>query len=845
MRGRPILCSVLAAHAAVVFAPQAPSLSACVWISASLAGLAALVSVARRFLSPVWSYRAGTFMWVLIAAIPALLFTAQRVVWRLEDALTPAHVDRVTRVTLRVIDLPQRSPASRRFAAQVLSAHPQGVPQHILVSWFAPGRRSAFSAAEPWPFPNIVPGQVWRMALNLRPPAGERNPDAFDAEAHWFAQGIRAMGSVRGTPLLIADAAWVDVETSANRVRHHIRAAMQPYVERLRYGAVLTALAIGDQAGVAPADWLVFKRSGIIHLVSISGSHITLLAVLAAVVVRWGWVRVRLRRRWLAERIPAPLAGVWAALAVAWCYCLLAGWGVPARRTFIMLAVLALAYTARLPLLASRVLLAAAVVVVVLDPWALMASGFWLSFGAVAVLLAVGGWEGWQTAAQGGRAPPAATRALRWLHLLGSATRLQLSISLALMPLLARLFHEISLVSPLANAYAIPIVGFLITPLALLLAALACIPGLEWAAHAVAWAAHSILSGMMQVTQWLAALPIASLGVAAVPWGLTLLALAGMTWALLPTGGTLRHAAWLLILPALLWQAEPPAVGDWRLTVLDTGQSGAALLQTHTHTLLFDTGKRVSPDVESGSRTIVPLLRSLGVRQLDTLVVSHADLDHVGGASGVLRAVPVRQSFSSFDLPAWLAREAQLLGHPADVAPLPQQNHACTAGQHWEVDGVAFIFLWPRPQASAPGQAHNANSCVLLVRGTHHAVLFSGDIGAEQEQHILAAHGLTAVDVVLLPHHGSRFSSSAAFISTTHPSHVIAQAGLWNPFGHPHAQTIARWQRAGATVWRTDLDGAVHVQSTHGVLSASGLRSSAPHYWSLPVLRKRAGNVTI
>jgi len=863
MRGRPVLCGVLLAHAVVVFVPQLPSLSAWAWVCAGLLVLAGLCFWACTGLAPAWRYPMQTLAWVLITGSLALLLTAQRVWLRLDDALAAGNVDRVSRVTLRVTELPQRTPDGRRFRAQVLDAQPAGVPQHIMVSWFAPDRRGPFvTGSTPWPFAEVVPGQVWRMALNLRPPAGERNPHAFDTEGHAFAQGIRAVGSVRGTPVLLRDDPWGDLGVAAQRLRHQVRAAMQPYVEHMRYGAVLTALAIGDQAGVAAADWRVFNRSGITHLVSISGSHITMLAVLGGFGARWMCKRLRWRRRWLAERVPAQLVGAWAALLVAWGYCLLAGWGVPARRTFVMLAVLALAYTVRLPLTASRVLLLAASAVVLLDPWALMASGFWLSFGAVAVLMASRVWE------DPGASSPAIRR--RTGQKLWFAARLQLAITLALMPLLARLFHEISLVSPLVNAYAIPVVGLLVTPLSLLLALLACIPGAQWLTQAVAWLAHGLLAGMMQPTQWLAAFPAASIVVPAVPWGLTLLAVAGMAWAMFPARRCLashadaqrplvarrvrgierlsaaRSLGWLLLLPALLWQPGKPAWGDWRLTVLDTGQSGAALLQTRDHAFLFDTGKRTSPDGESGSRTIVPFLQSQGIRQLDAMIVSHADLDHVGGVSGVLRAMPVRQAFSSFDLPAWIRREARLLGAPGDLPPLPQESLPCAAGDHREVDGVSLTFLWPLPRASAQarnpissaGDAdrntdQNANSCVLLVRGAHHAVLFTGDIHAVQER-ALMDRGLAHVDVVLAPHHGSRFSSSDAFVAATHPQHVIAQAGLWNPFGHPHPATVQRWARAGASVWRTDLDGAVRVQSTQGRLTVTGWREHAPRYWQLP-----------
>lgn len=890
MRGRPVLSSLLLASAVVVFAPQQPSLRQWIAISAVLLAMAGACLVARRWwlsarqgsAAPVaWRRGAVTLAWMLAVAAVMLVVTAQRVWQRLDDALAHDNIDRVSRVTLRVEGLPQWSPDNRRFRARVLSSMPQGVPQDIMVSWSLPGRRSPFaaSAVAPWPYPEIVPGQVWRMALTLRPPAGARNPHAFDYEGHAFAQGVRAVGSVRGTPELLRDEPVASLAVAAQRLRHRIREAMQPYLGQARYGAVMTALAIGDQDGVPPGDWTTFNRTGITHLVSISGSHITMIAAFGGIAARWGWKRLRWRGRWMAERLPAQLAGAWAALLVAWMYCLLAGWGVPARRTFLMLAVIALAYAARLPLAPSRILLLAAAAVVLLDPWSLMASGFWLSFGAVAVLMAAARWQpqavgndmvmrernGGMTMGDG--FPPhqqnrqhfqpplrgvpwqarhsasawLSSRLPGWWRMLLTATRLQLAISVALLPVLARLFHEVSLVSPLANAYAIPVIGLLVTPLSLLLALFSVVPGAELLAQGAVWLGHGLLAGMMQPTQWLAAIPLASLAVPAVPWPVTALALLGLAWAMQPAGrhwrSRWRWPGWLMLLPAVLWQPGRPAQGDWRLTVLDTGQSGAAVLQTHRHAFLFDAGLRTGPAADSGSRVVAPFLRSQGIRRLDGMVVSHADLDHAGGVSGVLRAVPVRQSYSSFDLPAYLRREARLLGMPDDPPPLPQADAPCEYGRHWAVDGVSFAFLWPLPAGSAdagrtPDDA-NANSCVLLVRGAHHAVLFTGDIGAAQES-LLADRGLPAVDVVLASHHGSRFSSAQDFVVAARPSHVIAQAGLWNRFGHPHPHVVQRWQRAGAWFWRTDLDGAVQVQSAAGQLRIDAQRQAQPRYWQLP-----------
>ncbi len=553
-----------------------------------------------------------------------------------------------------------------------------------------------------------------------------------------------------------------------------------------------------------------------------------MIAALGGSLVYWLWRRIRIRGHYLAERFPAQLAGAMAALVVAWVYCLLAGWGVPARRTFLMLAVVAIAYMLRLPLNASRLLSLVAFSVVLLDPWALLASGFWLSFSAVYILMASAGWWG-QSARRS-----SATRGQRWLRFAATATRLQLAITVGLMPLLALIFHEVSLISPLANVYAIPVISLIVTPVSLLLATAAFIPGLEWLAAALAWVGHLALDWTMVPTVWLSDIRAASFNAAAAPLWLTLFAMLGLMLAVLPYGLPFRNAAWLFTLPALLWTPQRPPQGGWDLYALDVGQASAIVVQTAGHSLLFDTGLRSSASSDDGARTIVPFLRSRGIRKLDTLVISHADIDHAGGLRSILGGLAVGQSYSSFDAAHYLSREARLLGVPQQIPPAPLAMSRCEYGVSWQIDGVAFEFLWPlKSVPSKPSRSRknrNDDTCVLRIRGSHHSVLLPGDIGAAQE-FLLVDRGLERLDVVLAAHHGSKNSSSPQFVSAAQPGHVVAQAGLWNRYGHPSSLVVGRWKAAGARVWRTDQHGAVTVTSRPAGLLVSGERGSARRYW--------------
>ncbi|WP_368647034.1 ComEC/Rec2 family competence protein [Castellaniella ginsengisoli] len=817
----------------------------------------------------VWRAGARGAMCCLLAAWAGFVFTVLHTQARLGQALADGNVDRVSRVTLRVDSLPKLQPDLLAFDAVVLDAHPGGVPERIRVRWPAGGWRGPYAPARPAdpPLPEVRPGQVWRMALVLRPVRAAQNLHAFDYESHAFAAGLRAQGTVRGQPEWLRDEDWAGLSVIAGRARHAVREAMAPHLHGLRYGPVLRALAIGDQDGVDDADWTVFNRTGITHLVSISGSHITMLAGLGALAVSALWRRLRWRGRCLAERWPARRAGALAALLVAWLYCLLAGWGVPARRTFLMLAVVAGAQVLQLRLSGARVLALAAVAVVATDPWSVLAGGFWLSFLAVGVLLAAGSRveaaAGSDAAARadpalgtpGNAAPPGPRterRRDRWLRGLKQAARLQWEVTWALAPLLAWTFHEVSLVSPLANAYAIPVIELLITPLSLLLAAVALVPGLATVAGGLAWLAHGALALMMRPTEWLAALP--TWPAPAGPAWVYLLALAGVAVALWPqarvgaarptdparggksvaryrAGAVRRHRAWgwLALAPMLLWLPDRPGEGEWDLHALDVGQGSALLIRTARHALLFDAGARHARDADEGARTVVPALKALGVRRLDALIVSHADLDHAGGVRSVLAAVPVAQAFASFDLEAWLRAETRKLGEA--VTPLPLAAVPCRFGDRWRLDGVEFEFLWPLDvRARRRGVEANAGSCVLRVRGGHHSLLLTGDIEIRAES-ALVERGLTPADVVVAAHHGSRTSSSAAFTKAVAARHVIVQAGAWNRHGHPDAAVLQRWRRAGATLWRTDRQGGVNARSRAAGLSLYSVLESSRRAW--------------
>jgi competence protein ComEC len=392
----------------------------------------------------------------------------------------------------------------------------------------------------------------------------------------------------------------------------------------------------------------------------------------------------------------------------------------------------------------------------------------------------------------------------------------QWAVTLALVPALLALFQQVSLVSPLANALAIPLVSLIVVPLAL--------AGLVIPVDALLQLAQWLMAWCVAALQWLSALPAAAWQQHAPPAWTVVVAMAGAAWLLLPRGFPARWIGAIAFLPLLLIMPAPPPFGALRLTVLDVGQGLAVVAQTQHHALLFDTGPAFSASADAGNRIVVPFLRGAGIRHLDALVLSHDDIDHTGGALSVLQAVPV---------------EALLTSLP-DLDPLllvgPEERR-CAAGQAWQWDGVTFEMLYPDAAArDAPKLKDNERSCVLKITAGGGSVLIPADIERRGEQTLLAtgADKLKS-DVLIAPHQGSRTSSSEPFVEAVAPRAVIFPVGYRNPFRHPHPDVVARYQRLGSALYRTDDGGAIGIELQQGQPPAvSRYRERHVRYWHAP-----------
>lgn len=752
-------------------------LPAATWLGVAAAFGAALLVASRR--------------WRLLA-IPgaALIGFAWAGGWamhRLADELPSSSEGRDVKIVGVVAGLPQPFENGVRFDFDVERAG-FAVPSRISLAWYRGWR-----AQEDDDFhhlPTIRAGERWQLTVRLKRPHGNMNPHGFDYEAWLFERGIRATGYVRkseGNGRL--DERVLAPSYLIERWRQNVRDHFQRALGEVPYAGVLVALAIGDQRAIAPDLWQVFSRTGVTHLLSVSGLHVTMIAGLAAGLAGWGWRR----SSWRVLRLPAQKAAAAAGFLAALVYCLLAGFAVPAQRTLYMLAVVALALWTGRTTAVSRVLALALLLVLLLDPWAVLSAGFWLSFGAVGLLFYVGA----------GR--------LGEGHWLAAWGRAQWAVTIGMVPALLALFQQFSLVSPIANAVAIPVVSLLVTPLALI--------GSLPAGEPALWLAHWLTGWLMSLLSWLSASGWSVWQQAAPPRWTVALGMVGVGWLLLPRGFPARWLGAVALVPLVAIPVERPGAGEIVVRMLDVGQGLAVHVQTASHDLLFDAGPAFSADANSGNRIIVPYLRAAGVRKLDALVVSHQDKDHEGGAQAVLDAVPTALLLTS--VPAT---------HPLMSTPLPHRR--CLDGEAWEWDGVGFEILHPLEADYASARKSNALSCVLKVSAPAGSLLLTGDIEARDEAALLARHGdRMAADVVLPPHHGSRSSSSADFLAGVSPRLTLISAGYRNRFGHPAAEVVERLAKSGVVIRRTDAEGALTLRLGKDGISVTGERHERRRYW--------------
>lgn len=747
-----------------------------------LASISLLVLIPLAFYFPRWRF--------LLCIGTGFLWASAMAHFTLVNSLDASLEGKDLVVEGYISSLPEKMHRRVQFHFNPVSIRKDGIPKplsgKILLNWYG------FA-------PNVKAGEFWRLQVRLKRPHGFMNPGGFDYEGWLFQQGIRAKGYVRKANDINRRLSDTSYTYPMEQFRQALRDRLLEVIDNHPLRGIVSALALGDRQYISMAQWEVLTRTGTSHLVAISGLHVGLVAGFAFFVASRMW-------RFSARAVtiwPASRAGALFALMAASFYALLAGFSIPTQRALVMVVVVMVAIMVQRRIRPSNLLALALLLVLVLDPLAVLSPGFWLSFAAVAVILyGMAGRVGKETSWR------------KWWWQWG---RVQWLVTLGLFPVLILLFQKASLVSPLANIVAVPWVSLVTVPLVLTgVVFLTVAPAL---ANILLGLAIKSLEGLWwflqnlgdwSYSQWYQGMPE--------PW-VVIGALFGVILMLAPRGIPGRWVGTVWLLPIIFTGGGDLAEGEAQFALLDVGQGLSAVVRTQNHTLVFDTGPRFSSGFNTGGAVVAPYLRARGVHSIDTLVISHGDNDHVGGAIVLASQVPVKRTISSI---------------PDELETLAAVN--CLAGDHWQWDGVSFEVL--NPATNMPrrkGRKANNRSCVLRVQAGKDSVLLTGDIERGTEQWLVSRYReKLASTVMVIPHHGSKTSSSPAFIDVVSPEIAMFPVGYRNRYGFPRDVVVRRYESRKVSLFDSARHGCIELRlggSEKPLKTIQTWRQSGAHYW--------------
>ena len=725
----------------------------------------------------VWKYYNNAYFLALSFAMFGFCWAVIAGHWALQDRLSPQLVKKEIIVTGIISNLPRQVADNWRFefipTKASYAAREVTLPKKLRLSWY---------------YSDVIlySGQTWQFTVSLKPPVGHINPDGFDYETWLFQQGIGAVGYIKNNqPHKLVSPA--ELNAGVDVLREQISYGLRKYQDYPSAIALLQALSIGEKSLISRDMWTVFSRLGINHLVAISGLHIGLVAMGAFLLTGMLW---RLSAR-LCLRLPAPHAQAAVAIFAAGAYSALAGFTIPTQRAMIMLSVIMTGKLLLKHLSHGKQLSVAAFLILLFEPISVISAGFWLSFMAVvAIYIALSRANG----------PVSKIKAL---------VKVQWFITLFLAPLTLFFFGQTSLISPLVNLLLVPIFSFIIVPAALLVSLL-----------------NLLDSAVIQhVTQaFLAAITIGYQlleNLSAQPWivytdagfgslKLVLLFLPVLLWVL-----AIRYRYKIISIALLVfvlsWKDKQPADTPFRMTVLDVGQGLSVFIQQQGKTLLYDLGPRYGQSGSATESIVLPFLETRDIKQLDYLIVSHFDSDHAGNLGSVVNAINVKQILSGEKHPGY-------------------KTVPCLAGNQWQWGQTVFKILSPNQQQ----QAGNNASCVLKISLPHASILLTGDIEKQVEKRLLKHRSEDIkADIVIIPHHGSKSSSTEAFTLAVNADFAINSSGYLNKYDFPNKQVKLRWQAVGSKFLDTAIEGALEVNfdKEGHLVDVISIREKNWRYW--------------
>ena len=709
--------------------------------------------------------------WQLMFFVMGLLWACCFASFRLADRL-PEHLEgRHIQVEGRVVGLPKYDERRVRFDFVVSKSKlNKRLPEKIRLSWFFPKQQ-------------VKAGQYWQFTVKLKKPHSRFNPGGFDYEKWLFMQNIGATGYVKNKPpprLVVTDSTCQNFDC----LRQVIADNLTELIGHTENRGVIKALTIGERHDISHKQWEIFRKTGTVHLVAISGLHIGLVAGLAYLLA----LKTSIRLTIISPQIIAAMV----AILVALFYAALAGFSLPTQRALLMLIIAMAAISWQRNIKPVNTLALTMFIVLIFDPLAVLSAGFWLSFLAVVLIVyclagRLGKTGYWKSAIK-----------IHWVTAIGLA------------PLLLLYFQQVSTIAPLANLLAVPVISLLVVPLCLIAVLLMFF--MPTLAEHVFLLVDTILQVLWSVLAEISPLPYASVSTALVPFYTIPLALLGVFILLSPRGIPVRWLGIVMLFPLIFVDVKKPEQGEVTMTLLDVGQGLSAVVETRKHVLVFDTGAKYSDQYDMGDAVVIPFLNSKGIDVVDTLLISHGDNDHIGGAESVIKQSRVDKILTS--VPKMLAQY------------VPVQ---CQAGQSWDWDDVTFEILWPVQNSLS----ENNNSCVLKVSSKHGSFLLTGDIEAEAENGLIKKYAQQLEsDFLIAPHHGSKTSSTIAFLKWVDPAIVLIPSGYRNRFSFPHQAVLKRYQEVNTSWMNTADDGAIIVEMKKDLLEVNSIRRERTKYWN-------------
>lgn len=715
-------------------------------------------------------------MFFTIGLLWAIVFSSLR----LQDRLPASLEGRLIRVEGKIMGLPRHYEHNSSFDFAVIKATATGAEsamqpllmKKIRLNWYDPEQV-------------IKTGQTWQFTVKLKRPHGRLNLGSFDYERWLFMQNIIATGYIKNKPkplLLKTATVFQQVDT----IRQHISDKLDALLKKTESRGLIKALTIGDKQELNNKQWAIFKDTGTIHLLAISGLHIGLISALVYGLL----LNVNIA---LSIRSPQVLAAL-GAIVIAIFYAALAGFSMPTQRALLMLMIAMVGIVWQRNIKPLNTLGVTLLAILIINPLAVLSAGFFLSFLAVVLIV-------YSLSARLGKAG-------YW----NSAMRIHWITAMGLSPILLFYFQQVSIIAPLANIVAVPLVSLLVVPLCLLGVVMLFVSPIL--AQTLFFLVDKVLQGMGGLMSGMASLPFATISSASPPFYALVLAVLGIFILFSPKGFPTRWLALIFLLPLFFQPLEKPELGQLNVTVLDVGQGLSTIVQTHNHLLVFDTGAKYSKYRDMGEAVIIPLLKNKAIKTIDLLLISHGDNDHIGGANTILKQMQVTKIISNV---------AEQL--------VPFKATTCQAGQSWVWDQVLFEIL--SPVTTNQFASDNNNSCVLKIVARDMSVLLTGDIEAGAEKKLIAQtpSKLTS-DVLVAPHHGSKTSSTLAFLQHIQAKIIVIPAGYRNRFSFPHSQVMERYKKMNATVFNTATAGAVTVKSSNSTLIVESFRDKHGKYWN-------------